>query len=231
MSQARRSSAGEESRSRILDAAEALFADHGYDGVSIRQITEAAGVQTSMVNYYFGSKDALWSAVFERRSAHLGESRRSRLDALERHHAPASPPLESLIDAFVRPILEARLSGDPGWQSFTRLIAQASNTPNVRNVEQLSQQYDPTARRFIAAFGHALPDRSEEEVMWGFSFLMGAMLHIFAETRRVDRLSDGHYRSASLERITDHLTPFLAAGFRACRAAPDSSRPSEGPAP
>jgi len=53
----------------ILDVAERMFSDLGYDGASTRVISKDAGVNIAMLNYYFGSKDGLFTAVFERRVA------------------------------------------------------------------------------------------------------------------------------------------------------------------
>src|SRR5205085_2358496 len=56
-----------ETRTRILDAAEELFMQHGFEGTSMRLLTAKAGVNLAAVNYHFGSKDALIEAVFHRR--------------------------------------------------------------------------------------------------------------------------------------------------------------------
>lgn len=215
---------GEATRTKILDAAERLFADHGYDGVSLRQITTQAGVQLAMVNYHFGSKTGLWERVFERRTAVLSERRLAMLAEAEADAAGGRPTVEALITAFVQPLLEISMGGDPGWKNYARLIAQVANSGASPSLTTIIDQFDPIARRFIAAFQKALPDRSEEEVVWSFHFLMGAMLHTFADTGRVDRLTDGRFRSADFERITAHMVPFLAAGFRAGTAAAGKSR-------
>src|SRR5690606_30346962 len=70
-------------RDAILDAAERLFAERGHDNTSMRQITQAAQVNLSAVNYHFGSKDTLIEAVFQRRLDALNDERLRILDALE----------------------------------------------------------------------------------------------------------------------------------------------------
>ena len=60
-------------RDRILDAAEALFAERGFDGVTLRQIASSAGVDVALANYHFGKKLELFNAVFDRRSALLNQ--------------------------------------------------------------------------------------------------------------------------------------------------------------
>ncbi len=209
---------GDATRERILDAAERLFADHGFDGVSLRQITAAAGVQLALANYHFGSKAGLWTRVFERRARVLGEQRLALLAGRREHAAPAAPSLEAVIDAFIRPYLEISRSGDRGWSAYARLIAQTANSAGVQGTETIAPMFDHVAGEFLAALAQALPEHDEEQVVWSFHFMMGVMLHTFARTGRVDRLTDGRYRSDDVGRIVAHMIPFLAAGMRACRA-------------
>ena len=72
-----------DTRDRILDVAEQLFMAHGYEGTSLRVITNAAEVNLAAVNYHFGSKEALLREVFRRRLAWLNRERLRALDALE----------------------------------------------------------------------------------------------------------------------------------------------------
>src|SRR5437773_139903 len=100
-----------ETRTRILDAAEALFMQHGFEGTSMRLLTGQAGVNLAAVNYHFGSKDALIEAVFRRRldpmnAARIGELERLEKDSRERTAgAPARLATEAIIRAFVGPSL------------------------------------------------------------------------------------------------------------------------------
>lgn len=221
---------GDATRLRILDAAERLFADHGYDGVSLRQITAAADVKLALANYHYGSKAGLWAEVFSRRARILGARRLVLLRACRRQARPGPPTPEAVIDAFIRPYLEISQSGDPGWEAYSRLIAQAANSAGMPGAASIARSFDSVARRFLEALHRALPDHSEEQVVWSFHFMMGVMLHTFARTGRIDGLTDGRYRSDDVERIVAHMIPFLAAGMRACRADPAIARPAAAPA-
>ena len=88
-------------KTRILDAAEELFAQAGYEGVSLRQITRMAGVELALANYHFGPKSALFLAVVQRRASELNHERLQLFAAL-----PTPPTLAGLIDAFARPFME-----------------------------------------------------------------------------------------------------------------------------
>lgn len=206
-------------RERILNASESLFAELGFDGVSLRMITQRAGVELALANYHFGPKKDLFAAVVERRALELNEARRTALESLG-----PTPALEDLIDAFTRPFLEKSARGGAGWKSYARLVAQIANSPRWTDTV-MATQFDPVARLFIEKAQQALPDSAIPDVYWGFHFLLGAMTTTFAETGRIDQLSHGTCRSDDLDTIHARMIPFLAAGFRAiCRPASDRTR-------
>src|SRR5712691_12477039 len=71
-------------QAKILDTAEGLFMEHGFEATSLRQITAAAGVNIAAVNYHFGSKEELFQTVLTRRLDPMNQERVELLDALER---------------------------------------------------------------------------------------------------------------------------------------------------
>lgn len=193
---------------RILDAAEKLFAESGYDGVSLRQITREAGVELALANYHFGPKLDLFRAVVRRRAAALNSERLAALAALPR---PAT--IEALIEAFTGPFLDRSLNGGAGWKNYARVIAQTANSPRWTR-ELMSAEFDPVAEAFIRGVGETFPDAAAEDIYWGFHFLLGTMTISFAETGRIDQLSGGCCASHDLAAIHARMVPFLAAGFR-----------------
>ena len=110
-----------ETRTRILDAAEELFMQHGFEGTSMRTLTAKASVNLAAVNYHFGSKDALIEAVFRRRLDPMNAARIAELDRLET--APASAPSsEAIIRAFLRASLAMVEDAKSGGRNFIRLL-------------------------------------------------------------------------------------------------------------
>lgn len=194
---------------RILDAAERLFAQSGYDGVSLRAITGEAGVELALANYHFGPKTELFRAVVQRRATALNGE---RLAALERLGADAT--IEQLIEAFSGPFLELSVRGGEGWKNYARLIAQTANSPRW-TADIMSAEFDPVAGEFIERVRVCFPGADPTDVYWAFHFLLGAMTLTFAETGRIDRLSGGLCTTSDLDAIHARMVPFLAAGFRA----------------
>lgn len=210
-------------RDRILDAAEALFARSGYDGVSLRMITREAGVELALANYHFGPKLELFRAVVRRRSEALNDERVAALRAL-----PATAPIEALIEAFIRPYLERSLHGGAGWKNYARLIAQIANSPRW-TAEVMTAEFDPVARAFLDRVAAYYPRADRQCVYWAFHFLLGAMTISFAETGRIDVLSGGACASTDLATIHRHMIPFLAAGFRRLCAPGAAARDEDSP--
>src|SRR3954463_6556834 len=96
-------------RSRILDVAEELFGERGLDRVSFRDITRKAKVNLAAINYHFGSREELISAVFERRVVPVNQARLAALDAVEKSAGKRSPKPEAILEAFIRPALQCSL--------------------------------------------------------------------------------------------------------------------------
>jgi len=209
---------GTPGKDRILDAAERLFARHGFYGVSVRDITRAAEVDVALVSYHFGGKRELFAAVFQRRAEQLNPERLAMLEEVRRAALPGTPTLEQIVTAFTYPLLERSARGGPGWKSYFALVAQVNNSPEWGPV-LMTQHFDPLVERFIAVLREALPGCAPREIYWGYQFLTGALTLTFAETGRIDRLSEGLCKSADLDSVHERLAPFVAAGFRALCAS------------
>lgn len=206
-------------RDKILDAAERLFARRGFYGVSIRDITTAAGVDVALVNYHFGRKLELFAAVLERRAAVLNELRLERLEECRRLAAPRPPSVEDIIDAFTHPLLERSARGGPGWKSYFALIAQINNSAEF-GASMMTRHFDALVQHFMQALREVLPGGDERDLYWSYHFFTGALTLTFAETGRIDNLSGGVCRANDLESVHERLVPFIAAGFRElCGAA------------
>lgn len=199
----------------ILDAAEALFAEHGYDGVTLRQVAGRAGVDTALVHYYFTAKRGLFDAVFLRRAEILNAERLRALDAYEREHG-ANMTTAGLMQAFLRPVLNPSTHAGPGWRSYFALVAQVNNTP-VWGGETMTRYFDPVIRRLIDLLRRVLPDVPDRELYWAYHMLSGALTLTLGQTGRLDLLSGGLCRSDDLETAADRMVAFATAGFEALR--------------
>jgi AcrR family transcriptional regulator len=200
-------------REAILDAAEALFAHHGLEAVSVRDVGRKAQVDTALVHYYFETKRGLFDAVFGRRAEILNRKRIEAIDAYENNPGPDGVRIEGLIDAFLRPLFDASRAGGPEWKDYFAIIAQVNNNPDWGG-ETMAQFFDPVIRHLVAALRRALPQARDEDLFWCYHFLSGALTLTFAQTGRIDRLSNGLCRSSDFEAASARLSRFIAAGFQ-----------------
>jgi len=200
-------------RTRILDAAEELFMQHGFEGTSMRQLTSRAGVNLAAVNYHFGSKDALIEAVFRRRLDPMNTARIAELAKLE-GGGGLSP--EAIIRAFVGPSLRLVEDAKSGGRNFTRLLGRTYTEPSKTLRALIGQMYAPTMERYKAALERALPQMPREELVWRMHFMFGTLAYTLAATDTVQLIAgckpEDRYDAQLLE---ERLTAFLLAGLLA----------------
>ena len=200
-------------RTRILDAAEELFMQHGFEGTSMRQLTSRAGVNLAAVNYHFGSKDALIEAVFRRR---LDPMNAARLAELAKLDASGSLSPEAIIRAFVGPSLRLVEDAKSGGRNFTRLLGRTYTEPSKTLRALIGQMYAPTMERYKAALERALPQMPREELVWRMHFMFGTLAYTLAATDTVQLIAgckpEDRYDAQLLE---ERLTAFLLAGLLA----------------
>jgi AcrR family transcriptional regulator len=200
-------------RDRILDSAEKLFAEHGYDGVTLRQIASGAGVDVALASYHFGKKLDLFNAVFDRRAAELNKARLDALRAVQAKAGKKGPSVEQIIESFLRPLELAQETGDEGWRNYLALVAYVNNSP-YWGTRLMSKAFDKLVQEFIDALRIALPSARDEDIYWCYHNLSGALTLTLADTGRIDKLSKGLCRSSDFEAAYNHMIPFVAAGFR-----------------
>jgi AcrR family transcriptional regulator len=193
----------------ILDAAEGMFARHGFYGVTTRQVAAEAGVDTALIHYYFGAKRELFDAVFLRRAEILNQARIASMDAYE---AAGAMTVEGVITAFIDPLLRISQDGGPGWKSYFALVAQVNNTP-AWGGETMTRFFDPVVHRLVETLKAVRPLAEYRDLYWCYQFLTGSMMLALSETGRIDSLSEGVCHSSDLEAVRARLFAYCAAGF------------------
>ena len=195
-------------KERILGAAEELFARHGFEGASLRQLTAAAGVNLAAVNYHFGSKDRLIEEVFRRR---LDQLNGRRLAALQKIAGEPDTTIEEVLAAFIVPALE--LSHDGNGSLFMRVLARAFAEHDDSLRKFLSDNYGHVMRQFTAEFARLLPHLSKEELYWRVDLVTGALTHAMSGFGMIQRKSDVT-EHVHREQTAQHLIRFAAAGLK-----------------
>ena len=195
-------------KDRILGAAEELFAQFGFSGTSLRQVTSRADVNIAAVNYHFGSKENLVNEVFRRRMDGMSAD---RLTALKAAVEQSPGELEPILAAFVEPAL-ALAQDRHGGGAFVRVVARAYAEKNDSLRKFLSDHYGHVLREFAKAIAACVPSLGKEQLYWRLDFLSGALTYAMADFGMIKRPA-GTTEAAHRERAARELIRFTAAGF------------------
>ena len=200
-------------KAQVFCAAERLFALHGFQNVSVRDITAEAGVNLASVNYHFGSKDALLFEIFRRRTGELNRERARMLhEANDRHGG--RPPVRAILEAlFAPPLRWADPAHDRRISVQFIIRARSEGTAQMRDALQNDVSH---LARFAEALKAARPELSPESVYWRLHFVLG-MVHNnrFAEFDRLHHLSGGLTREGDVVALLNRMLDFAEAGFLA----------------
>lgn len=210
---------GDITRTRILDAAEMLFAEHGFAPVSLRSITAKAGVNVAAIHFHFASKEALVEAVINRRLDPINLQRISNLRNVIEKRGPHSPAIEDVLAAFIKPYLGAAEGLDAGRIVLLRFMARAAAEQDGAIQSLLREKFDPLWRVLVHAGKKALPQGSDQAINWGFFFLLGALYYVNPSRTWLADLSKGKCDAADTRAASHFLSLFLAGGLRALAEA------------
>ncbi|RQU27052.1 TetR/AcrR family transcriptional regulator [Burkholderia cenocepacia] len=195
-------------RERVLDVAERLFAEGGFDGVSMRDIASAAEVGLPLIVYHFETKMGLYRALFERRKTVLD----TRLALLREPVAAGEDPLEHIVRAFVLPVMQSQNTAS--GLAYAKLVAREASDPREAERGIVAEHFDPFAVEFIKAIRKTLPAHSANYAHWAYLFAVGALVMSVFDSR-IERISGGKIKAGALKRKAEHLVTFISAGIRA----------------
>ena len=202
------------SKRNLLDAAEKLFADRGFDAVSVRDITQLAKANVAAVNYHFGGRDGLIAVLVTRYITPVYEERTARLDNLEKKWAGKAVPVEEIIDAYVRPLITLVRKSELSERLFCKLIGRIFSMQAKGIPHEVNEQFRVQSERFTRAFAKALPTVGPEDLAWRIHFMIGAMIHMLMQQEMLQRSTKGDIASPGMEATLAKLVRFVAAGLR-----------------
>lgn len=199
-------------KTRILDAAERLFAHHGVEATSLRTITAEAGVNLAAVNYHFQSKEALMHAVIARRLDPVNQKRLAMLDACEAAAGAGALELECVLDALLRPVFEMLRS--PA-KEFAPMMSRIFTESSALTAKVFEKHLAHVSARFFPAFERALPEVPKTELFWRLLFTMGAVAHTIGGAQVLRVLSGGQCDPSDVDGTIRRIEAFLLAGLQA----------------
>jgi len=199
-------------RERIIEVAERLFAEHGFEATSLRQITQQAGVNLAAVNYHFGSKEGLLKQLLVRRIVPMNLKRMEMLKSCLEEKG--SPSLHKIFRAVLLPFFETGLPDGQYDLVFVRLLGRTFSEPPAYMIEIYQEHFQAMSVAFLDAIKLALPDLSSAERVWRFHFAVSLMLGSFAQRQRVAVMSDGLCDPDDVAGTVARLIDFIVAWFQ-----------------
>ena len=192
----------------IMDCAERLFAEHGYDNVSLRWISKELDVNLASVNYYFGSKLGLLRAVLHRRAGPINDERSRLLRQCEQKFDAGSVTVEEVLRSFMEPTM--RGEGGHYYRGIRRHLA-TSPDPTLRGL--FDEAFYDVAKQFIVLLRKIVPTLREEEFMWRVACVYSAMLFLPPDHAWLPKDLASGYERSDVDSVMRHAIPFLVAGM------------------
>ena len=199
----------ESTKVKILNTAEALFADQGFASTSIRQIVQEAGVNIASINYHFGSKETLYIEVLRNV---FQEIQKERLDLLEKARNQGELTLEQVITAFAKPVFNLP---NEGAHHLARLIMRRMMDANINDRKDVYHSvFKPTRDAFLKALADCLPDHQQEDLYWHFHFMISALISMICQSDILDIVSESKVKTKNLEGFCEHYIAYVCAAIK-----------------
>lgn len=195
-------------RERLLDAAEELFADYGFNGVSVRQIVRAAKVNLGAIPYHFGTKENLFKQVIYRRALPLQKEREDRIRSLT--EGGKAPTLEGVLWALMEPAFRQSQEN----RSFRRLMGRASMDPTPEVTRLMAEIYSVAFMISPRELRKVCADIPDEVFYWRLNCFYGVMLFVQADTGKIQTIVGSDFDTSRPDTALKYVIPFLAAGFK-----------------
>lgn len=212
----------------LLNAAEELFAIHGYDGATLRIITQKARVNLAAAHYHIGDKESLYLLIMGRRLRPINESRLAALEQAEQQAGGQPVPLVRIIEIMASPFFELSADQSGGGHYFARIFGRSLTEPLPFMEEYLAREFQPAMARFGQALRRHAPNLTPEEFLWRLALVIGAMHHTLATLHRMKDLTRGFCRNHDHAGALQRFIPFAAAAFtQPAGPGPDSGLPDD----
>jgi multidrug efflux system outer membrane protein len=167
-------------RERLLIKAAELFALRGFESVSLRDLTRAAGVNLAAVNYHFGSKEALVDEVVARLIKPVNDERLTQLDAAEAAAHPQPVAASAVADAFLRPVMHRVRESPISEQLFFKLMGRCLMGRLQIIPDSALPDFENMVQRFVNALRRANPSLTHAEACWRLNFMAGSLISTLA---------------------------------------------------
>jgi AcrR family transcriptional regulator len=195
----------------LMESAMQSFSREGYEGASLRDIARNADVPLSTIHLYFGSKSELFSAVRSTAWAEVDRERHALLDQAVAANGEAPTPVSQMVHALAYPVVRRALSKDP--RDVAQIFLLRFRTPDDLK-DAMLEVADRSVSRWIEAMTRSYPLLTRPDLVWAFSFVVGAIYSWQLIDHRYDRLI-GPEAARSADDLTADIVAFCCSGIQA----------------
>lgn len=200
---------------KIIEAAEIEFAEMGYAGASIREITNRAGVNIAAINYHFGSKETLYKEMVLYHIEPINAVRMELLDEALAKNESKPLPLEQVVDIIVRPLLSTLISESCNKFHFMRAMGKGMGEERDFMKDIQKDLLKDILPKFISAISDSLGNPHFEKIAYGMHFLTCSIVGAMMQHTRLGIVSGGQIDLNDVDGLVDHLVAFISAGLKA----------------
>lgn len=207
---------------RLLDAAEQVFAEKGYDAATTRQIAALSGDTLGTLSYHFKTKDVLLREVLTRRFEEMNSLRRAMYADFAAKRGGAAPNLDETITAIVLPMMKLALRGEAGWRDYISLFVRLMYVTTEDHDNLVPGLLDPIGIELLGWLKATCPPSTHTNLAFAYQFIIGCMLDSVAQAKndRLKRISGGLASATNFSAVSERLLPFVIAGTKAVLELP-----------
>jgi AcrR family transcriptional regulator len=199
---------------KILDAAQSLFADSGFNDTSLRQITSTAEVNLASVNYHFGSKKELIQAVLQRYLVVLMPRLDEEFSRLLSEQKSTS--LNQVLQVFVKPLLELNKVHQNGTRIFLQLLGRGYTDVQGHLRWFFNQHYGRVLEKLVRLVQQTCPELPASELFWRLHFSLGTVVFTMASNEALAEIAQADFNEkVDIEGVILRLLPYLSAAIAA----------------
>ncbi|AQS36308.1 transcriptional regulator, TetR family [Shewanella psychrophila] len=200
-----------DTKTRILDAAEKLFAERGFSETSLRLITSKAEVNLASVNYHFGSKKELIRAVLARYLDVFMPAASSEIASLQSTDKEAS--LNDIFSTLVKPLLDLNQLRSEGTRTFLQLLGRGYIESQGHLRWFITTHYGDHLTQFVKAVADSAPHIPPAEMFWRLHFTLGTVVFTMASADALTEIAAADFGEHNdIEAVIRKVIPYLSAG-------------------
>lgn len=198
-------------REKLIQAAESLFAQKGFDAVSLREITLEAGMNVASVNYHFGSKEKLIEEIITQHIHFLSQERLRLLD--EYSQTEEIIPIEKILYSFMEPKVRLVKSRASAKELFCKLMGRMMAERGYGMPASIAPQIKAMVQRYAEEFQKTVPELSSKQSYRAVHYMFSVLAMMLMHGKGLEIVSNGQAEMDDFSLFMDEYISFCTGGI------------------